>query len=231
MYRIILFGDTRPGLDALIGALAAEGHAVAREAPDADPAEALGRHRPHLALVDAVSSRDRTAPLCASLRRLTSRAAIPIVTIVDPAWLAASGLPDGTDDFLCEPVTADEVLVRVERAIWSAAAANGGDLIRVPPLTFDPGRHTASLNETPLDLTLREYDLLAFLAAHPGRVFSREALLDRVWGLDYLGGTRTVDVHVRRLRVKLDDEVGDLLETVRGVGYRLNASEDGRSAS
>jgi len=188
--------------------------------------EVLARHRPHLALVDAVSLGKRLGLVCEALRRLTSSAPVPIVAIVTPAWLDGQDLPAGVTDFVCEPVHGEEMRVRLRRALWPGAADPDGDVLRVGPLAIDHARHQVFLDGRPLDLTLREYDLLTFLAVHPGRVYSREALLDRVWGLDYLGGTRTVDVHVRRLRVKLDDEVGRLLETVRGVGYRLSAEAE-----
>jgi two-component system alkaline phosphatase synthesis response regulator PhoP len=94
-------------------------------------------------------------------------------------------------------------------------------VIRYGPLVLEPDTYQASLNGEPLDLTYMEYELLKFLASHPGKVFSRETLLSRVWGYEYYGGARTVDVHIRRLRAKLGDAHEDLIHTVRSVGYRF----------
>jgi DNA-binding response OmpR family regulator len=221
MYRILLVGDARSALAALTAALAQQGHAVRQVRAKEDLAAAVGRLRPQAALVDALSLGAAFERRCQDLRRLTAPTEVPLIAVVDPDWLSAGSLPAGVADFLCEPVSASEAEARLRRALFPDAPALSDDVVRVGPLAIDQGRHEVFLAGRPLDLTLREYDLLTFLAGRPGRVFSREALLDRVWGLDYLGGARTVDVHVRRLRVKLDDEVGQLLQTVRGVGYRL----------
>lgn len=222
MYRIILLSNGRPDIEELTGVLAASGHAVARESPQADVPAVLGRHRPQLALVDALSVGPRLGEVCAALRRATAPVQLPILAVVTPDWLKTGDLPPTLDDFLCQPATAAEVQARLNRAIWSRAGEHRNDLACIGSLVIDHARHQVFLDDRPLDLTLREYDLLSFLAKRPGRVFSRESLLDGVWGLDYFGGPRTVDVHIRRLRVKLDDEVGELVQTVRGVGYRLN---------
>src|SRR5213079_2898290 len=94
-------------------------------------------------------------------------------------------------------------------------------LIRASELTIDPDTYAAKLGGRPLDLTFKEFELLKYLAQHPGRVFSRDQLLQEVWGYDYFGGTRTVDVHVRRLRAKLGPEHETVIGTVRNVGYRF----------
>ena len=227
VYRIVLIGVERKGVEAVVSALAGEGHAVIRAAPEEDAAHLAAKHRPHLVVADAISLGARLEEWCRSLERLTAPASVPVLLLADEAWLAEHDLPAGVTDMICEPAGPAEVRVRVRRAVWPEVDNGGDEILRVGPLAIDHARHQAFCDGRPLDLTLREYDLLSFLAAHPGRVFSREALLDRVWGLDYLGGTRTVDVHIRRLRVKLDDEVGRLLQTVRGVGYRLNPEADG----
>ena len=99
-----------------------------------------------------------------------------------------------------------------------------GERIEYGPLLLDLETYEASVNAQPLDLTFMEYELLRFLAASPGRVFTREVLLSRVWGYEYYGGARTVDVHIRRLRAKLGEEHASLIHTVRSVGYRLGES-------
>ena len=107
----------------------------------------------------------------------------------------------------------------------TTAGAVGSGMIRAGELTIDPDTYAAKLKGRPLDLTYKEFQLLHFFATHPSRVFTREQLLSEVWGYDYFGGTRTVDVHVRRLRAKLGD-LEQLIGTVRNVGYRFNVYED-----
>ena len=124
------------------------------------------------------------------------------------------------DDFCLDPFHPRELEARLAHL---AAASNGGstEIIEYGPLRINIDTYEAVVDERPLDLTYMEYELLRFLASQPGRVFTREALLNQVWGYEYYGGARTVDVHVRRLRAKLGEENADLIQTVRSVGYRL----------
>jgi DNA-binding response OmpR family regulator len=105
--------------------------------------------------------------------------------------------------------------------LTQAAAGSAGSLVKAGELTIDPDTYAAKLKGQPLDLTYKEFELLKFLAQHPGRVFTRDQLLREVWGYDYFGGTRTVDVHVRRLRAKLGSEYESMIGTVRQVGYKF----------
>jgi DNA-binding response OmpR family regulator len=114
-----------------------------------------------------------------------------------------------------------EARLRVAVGRLSSATAAAGGLIRAGELTIDPDTYAAKLKGRPLDLTYKEFELLKFLAQHPGRVFTRDQLLREVWGYDYFGGTRTVDVHVRRLRAKLGSEYESMIGTVRQVGYKF----------
>ena len=124
------------------------------------------------------------------------------------------------DDFCLDPFHPRELEARLAHL---AAASNGGptEIIDYGPLRINLDTYEAVVDERPLDLTYMEYELLRFLASQPGRVFTREALLNQVWGYEYYGGARTVDVHVRRLRAKLGEENANLIQTVRSVGYRL----------
>ncbi|MBI3910664.1 MAG: response regulator transcription factor [Armatimonadetes bacterium] len=128
----------------------------------------------------------------------------------------------GLDDFLILPSSADELLARIRLLLWKTHRVDGADLIVAGDLVIDQANYSVQVSNQPLELTYKEYELLRFLATHRGRVFTREALLNQVWGYDYYGGTRTVDVHIRRIRAKLGPEYEDLVETVRNVGYRFN---------
>jgi DNA-binding response OmpR family regulator len=129
----------------------------------------------------------------------------------------------GIDDFLVLPSSAHELLARVRLQLWKSHRVSGNDLLLAGGLVIDQANYSVAIDGRTLELTFKEYELLRFLVAHRGRVFTREALLNQVWGYDYYGGTRTVDVHIRRIRAKLGPEREDMVETVRNVGYRFNA--------
>ena len=139
--------------------------------------------------------------------------------------LAALSAEWGVDDVLLDSAGPAEVDARLRLAVGRLAAVAGaqGDpgVVRAGELTIDEGTYTCRLRGRPLDLTFKEFELLKHLAQHPGRVFTRAQLLQEVWGYDYYGGTRTVDVHVRRLRAKLGAEHEQLIGTVRHVGYKF----------
>jgi hypothetical protein len=126
-------------------------------------------------------------------------------------------------DFIVSSASKEECAVRARHLLWPGDEANASDFIVVESMTINLATYQVTIGSTPLDLTYLEYALLAFLAAHPNRTFSRDALLRRVWGFDYYGGSRTVDVHVRRIRAKLGPELAQHLETVRGIGYLWSA--------
>jgi len=131
------------------------------------------------------------------------------------------GFERGADDYITKPFSPREVIARVEAVLRRAGSAPGPAALSVGPLALDHARREARLDGNELTLTPREYELLYFLARHPGRVFSRDELLSKVWGYDFRGETRTVDVHVRRLRVKLGPAAAGLIATVTGAGYKL----------
>ena len=125
------------------------------------------------------------------------------------------------DDFCVTPVDPGELEARLKHLFWRTGRGTRPELIEYGPLVLNIETYQAAIGGRPLDLTYMEYELLKFLAQHPGKVFTRETLLSRVWGYEYYGGARTVDVHVRRLRAKLGEEHANLIHTVRSVGYRF----------
>jgi DNA-binding response OmpR family regulator len=182
-------------------------------------------------LVDARRDLIPARRLCQLLARAAPEA--PVMAIMTEGGLAAVTADWGTDDVVLVTAGPAEVEARLRLAIGRQAtiAPDAPDEIRSGDLSIDEATYTARLRSRVLDLTFKEFELLKFLAQHPGRVFTRAHLLQEVWGYDYFGGTRTVDVHVRRLRAKLGAEHEALIGTVRNVGYRfvpLKGSDDGR---
>jgi DNA-binding response OmpR family regulator len=125
------------------------------------------------------------------------------------------------DDFCVLPARPDELMTRLQHLFWRAGQSMRPDIIEYGPLMLNLETYQAAVAGRVLDLTYMEYELLRFLAGHPAKVFTRETLLSRVWGYEYYGGARTVDVHIRRLRAKLGEEHAHLIQTVRSVGYRF----------
>jgi len=181
---------------------------------DAQPADAV--------LVDARRDLAHARGLCRLLH--TTGLDCPLIAIVTEGGLAAISSEWGTDDVILHTAGPAEVEARLRLACGrraSNAATAAPDEIRSGDLAIDEATYSARLRGRVLDLTFKEFELLKFLAQHPGRVFTRAHLLQEVWGYDYFGGTRTVDVHVRRLRAKLGAEHEALIGTVRNVGYRF----------
>ena len=207
-----------PALGLLLhGVRAAPAEAAALlDTPDAD-----------VVLVDARSDLAHAKSLCRVLT--TTGLDAPLVALVTEGGLTAVSSEWGIDDVILVTAGPAEVEARLRLAIGRRAEAEQApEEIRNGELAIDEGTYTARLRGRALDLTFKEFELLKFLAQHPGRVFTRAQLLQEVWGYDYFGGTRTIDVHVRRLRAKLGAEYEALIGTVRNVGYRFvpSAGED-----
>ena len=207
--------EVLPGL-ALLGhqvkILPAEGSALL-EAPDSD-----------LVLVDGRQDLAHARDLCRLIR--TTGTDVPVLLVVTEGGLSVVTHDWGMDDVLLHTCGPAELEARIKLAIGRLpaqreAADPEAHVIRSGEVIVDDATYTAKIGKRHLDLTFKEFELLKFLAQHPGRVFSRQQLLQEVWGYDYFGGTRTVDVHVRRLRAKLGPDNETLIGTVRNVGYRF----------
>ena len=148
----------------------------------------------------------------------------PLLLIVNEEELPSLQFPTTVaSDFVMHGASVAECTARVKRLMTSQEEPASLDCISVDGLVINLATYQVTINGEPIDFTYLEYALLSFLTKHPGRTFSRDALLQRVWGFDYYGGSRTVDVHVRRIRSKLGPDLAERLETVRGVGYLWNA--------
>jgi two-component system alkaline phosphatase synthesis response regulator PhoP len=144
------------------------------------------------------------------------------IAVIRTDQVGSFDVQTGFDDFVVHPALADELLARVRRAIWLKSGVEGDNTLRAGELHIDLSNYKVYVHGRPVDLTYKEYELLRFLATNRDKVFTREALLNRVWGYDFYGGARTVDVHIRRLRSKIEDAQHTFIETVRNVGYRFH---------
>ncbi|WP_159736645.1 winged helix-turn-helix domain-containing protein, partial [Arthrobacter sp. 9V] len=155
----------------------------------------------------------------------SSGSTTPIVLVVTEGGLTAVNSDWNVDDVVLESAGPAEIDARIRLSAGRAAKGQTSSKIQASGVVIDEASYSAKVRGRPLDLTFKEFELLRFFATHPSRVFTREQLLSEVWGYDYFGGTRTVDVHVRRLRAKLGD-LESLIGTVRNVGYRFNVYDD-----
>ena len=187
------------------------------------PAALVSAPPADLIMVDARQHLASAKSLCKILT--TTGLGVPLVLILTEGGLTAVSADWGVDDVILHGAGPAEVDARIRLAIGRTARDEVATKIQTSGVVIDEASYSAKVRGRPLDLTFKEFELLRFLASHPSRVFTREQLLSEVWGYDYFGGTRTVDVHVRRLRAKLGDLEG-LIGTVRNVGYRFNATED-----
>ncbi|MEJ3750482.1 response regulator transcription factor [Actinomycetes bacterium KLBMP 9797] len=189
---------------------------------DYDASALVSGPDPDIVLVDARRMLVEARGVCRLLR--TTGLRVPLLAVVDEAGLVVVSADWGLDDVVLVTAGPAEVEARLRLAVSrlaGPAGGAGGGLIACGDLSIDPDTYAARLKGRPLDLTYKEFELLKFLAQHPGRVFTRDQLLREVWGYDYFGGHRTVDVHVRRLRAKLGSEYESMIGTIRQVGYKL----------
>jgi len=222
MATLLLLTNAMTPSSEVLPALGLLGHAV-RVAP-LEVAALLedGTAAPDAVLVDARRDLVQARSLCRLLR--TTGVSAPVFAVLTEGGLVALTAEWGVDDVLLDTAGPAEVDARLRlatgRVVVPESAAEPG-VVRAGDLTIDEGTYTCRLRGRVLDLTFKEFELLKYLAQHPGRVFTRAQLLQEVWGYDYYGGTRTVDVHVRRLRAKLGAEHEQLIGTVRHVGYKF----------
>ena len=201
-----------------------KGVTTAEEASDNEPADGW-----HAAIIDVAAGAD-VAWAFARLLRKSDGSTMKVLLLVSGGQLADLELRDDLfDDFCLTPFHPAEFEARLRHLMWATTgdATTRADLVEYGDLVLNLETYQATIAKRPLDLTYMEYELLKFLAQNPGKVFTREMLLNRVWGYEYYGGARTVDVHVRRLRAKLGEEHAGLIQTVRGVGYRFGQSRWG----
>lgn len=226
--RLVLMTAARQATTEVLPALGLLGHQVRVVAPELSSLldGEWGGHGVDIVLVDARHDLVRARALCSLLS--STGVAASLVAVFSEGGLVALSADWGVDDVLLDTAGPAEVDARLRWATARRLAATppsdgaDGGVTQAGELVIDEHSYSAKLRGRPLDLTYKEFELLKYLAQHPGRVFSRAQLLQEIWGYDYFGGTRTVDVHVRRLRAKLGTEHESLIGTVRNVGYKLD---------
>lgn len=221
MTRIYVFGDRQPLIETCRFALGRLGYVVYTPPEPVAFLEAVFAQPPNVVVIDLVADGLGGLRLCRELRRQSPFRDLPVLVVATPPLLEGLAPEAGFDDVLVEPFTPEEVEIRVRLVQYRRAGIGSEQRIDVGPVRIDVAAHRVWVEDRPIDLTHLEFELLQFLATHPGVVYTRETLLSLVWGEDYYGGTRTVDVHIRRLRAKLGERYEDLIQTVRGVGYRF----------
>lgn len=185
---------------------------------------AISEALPDLTLLDIMLPGMDGLTILRHLRGNAHTVTLPVIllTAKSAEYDKVIGLDTGADDYITKPFGVLELLSRIKAVLRRAGGAPVADTLQIGPITLSPASHTAFADGEPLPLTLKEFFLLRCLMEHCGQVFTRDNLLHAVWGYDFEGETRTVDVHIGTLRQKLGEYAG-LVETVRGVGYRLNA--------
>jgi DNA-binding response OmpR family regulator len=181
---------------------------------------ALTLHPPQCIVVEAGDEMARAQRAIQKLRDDGPLVEVPVLIALPVARLPALDFSIGFDDFVLMPIVPAELYARLRQLDWKAATFGSDEVIKIDDLVIDIAGYETKISGRRIDLTHQEFELLRYLAQHRGRVFTRQALLERAWGYQYAGGTRTVDIHVRRLRSKLGAS-GELIETVRNVGYKL----------
>ena len=189
----------------------------------AEPAALVRAPATDVVIVDARTNLLQAKALCRILT--TTGMSTALLAVVTEGGLAALNQEWDVDDIVLHTAGPAEVDARIRLLAARGRSQGEPDMISSSGVVIDESSYQAKVNGRPLDLTFKEFELLRFLAGHPSRVFTREQLLSEVWGYDYFGGTRTVDVHVRRLRAKLGD-MESLIGTVRNVGYRFTVQDD-----
>jgi DNA-binding response OmpR family regulator len=225
--KILIVEDDRNLLDTLKYNLRKEGHEVVTAVDGAEALDVARRKKPDLIILDIMLPKLSGFEVCRILRKETTTP-ILMLTAKDEEVDKIVGLEIGADDYMTKPFSMRELLARVGAMLRRAEMIEMQPgpreaLLKVGDIEVDIARHKASKGATMLELTPKEFDLLAFLATNRGFVFSRDQLLEKVWGYDFAGDTRTIDVHIRWLRQKIETDPDNPkhLVTVRGTGYKL----------
>ena len=220
-FTILLLSDQVEDVRELLASFPIAPYRVVQRPLKTTTASDLIPIHPDLLLIDATGDTDVAAEATRRLALAWEIGIRPIVAIVNDDTISSYRFEAGADDFVLTNASSQEISTRLALAGRRAGQGDEATVLKVGDLIVNPDNYQVYVRGRPLDLTYKEFELLKFLAQRPGRVCDRDLLLREVWGFDYYGGTRTVDVHIRRLRAKLGAEHEALIETIRNVVYRL----------
>lgn len=215
MYQVLLMAKSSAEISKLTSELSRNNFTFRLVDNTEHALQQISTRLPDLFLVEIGGTLDEEN-LC---RYLREEKKLPVLAVTPME--SALSLDGSVDDFVVIPLDVREVIVRVKRLLNKKSEIAGQEQIIIGDLLIDTVKYEVYVSGQPVTLTFREYELLKFLAINPGRVFTRDALLNGVWGEDFFGGDRTVDVHIRRLRSKIEDQSHTYIETVRNIGYRF----------
>jgi two-component system response regulator RegX3 len=226
--RVLIVEDEESFADPLAFLLRKEGFSTAVAATGQQALEEFDRNGADIVLLDLMLPGMSGTDVCKQLR---ARSAVPVIMVTarDSEIDKVVGLELGADDYITKPYSARELIARIRAVLRRGGEETDGEadpaVLEVGPVRMDVGRHTVTVSGEEVSLPLKEFDLLEYLLRHAGRVLTRGQLIERVWGADYVGDTKTLDVHVKRLRSKIepDPSAPQHLVTVRGLGYKYDA--------
>ena len=224
--RVLIVEDEESFVEALTVGLSREGFTVSVARDGKEALDCFNALSPDIVLLDVMLPLVSGVDVC---RQIRARSQVPIIMVTAKGEEidAVVGLEVGADDYVTKPYRLRELISRMRsllrRSRWTAESeAFRGDVIEVGDVTVDPERHEVFVRGQPIELPLKEFDLLELLLTNAGRVLTRDALIDQVWGSDYVGDTKTLDVHIKRLRSKIEDNPSNprRIVTIRGLGYK-----------
>ena len=225
MTKILIVEDEESVLDPLELLLSKEGFSIETARDGRSALEKFEKVSPDLVLLDLMIPQISGTEVC---RQIRAKSQVPIImlTAKETEVDKVVGLELGADDYIVKPYSKAELVARIKAVLRRQKIESGAGelgLISAGPVTIDIDRHLVTINGSTISLPLKEFELLEFLARNKGRVLTRTQLIDRVWGSDYFGDTKTLDVHVKRLRAKIEKDPANpiFIQTIRGLGYKF----------
>ncbi|MCG3175309.1 MAG: Phosphate regulon transcriptional regulatory protein PhoB [Candidatus Omnitrophica bacterium] len=224
---ILIIGDQNKQGSELRDALKKETHFVAHVISKNGLSPSLVVEKePDLLVMNPKTSYMEIMDLYYALKKEPQVQDVPIVLLMDESEMKNADLPSGIQEVLYRPLRIAEAVARIQLLFKRLHKVDNKNLIQRGKLVIDVAKYEVRVGDRKIDLTFTEFELLKFLCGNPGTVFTREVLLNKVWGYEYYGGTRTVDVHIRRLRSKIEGKNLQFIETVRNIGYKFASDED-----
>jgi two-component system response regulator RegX3 len=229
MSKILIVEDESSFSEALAFLLGKEGFETVVAEDGRQALDTFAREGADLILLDLMIPEVSGVEVCRTIRT-SSNVPIIMLTAKDAEIDKVVGLELGADDYVTKPYSSRELIARIKAVLRRGITEDGSlqeqDLMEVGPVRLNIGKHQVSVNGSPVALPLKEFELLEFLMRNSGRVLTRSQLIDRVWGGDYYGDTKTLDVHIKRLRAKIEEDPANpvLIQTIRGLGYKLESN-------